>query len=469
MRYDTPFRFFAASRSSPGPTPLPYLHFRRQMPVGQGGFHVGALRRANGPFGPVPIGTSVSRFNGADYLYAYDCGSEPKRHVHREINSLRDGVPDGQLDLLVLSHFDRDHICGTPHLLRSEGFQVDTIMLPFVDMDERIIALAQAAAETGDHGGSIDSFFVNMVFDPIATLAEFRPRRIIFVRDGDDDTPLYGGGGPEFDPDFGVDLEMKTAIRRRREPLRTELIAAYPNGQRLSERVDLSTSGNMQVLAVRNMAMAVHDTAGAIDWKLTPWVRRADPAHVATFRRLVEAMFGWRPDTFAAQIMDQAIRKQMVTTKRTKLAAAYKTAFGDKNLTSLCLYSGPLRPEWTDAFAFSHKLPNSSRTKIGWLGTGDAHLRDADDIAAFERGYADDLPFVSAFTLPHHGSIANSDPAHLISDADVWIAAADPIHKWDHPAWQLQGAVAALGGQFRHVRSYSDTACDEAFLVVARG
>lgn len=468
MRFRDLYGFFTASRPSTGLIPLPYFHFRRQMPVGQGGFHVGALRLAHSPYGPVPIGSSVARFSGAGYIYAYDCGSEPKRHVHREINGLRDVVADGQLDLLVLSHFDRDHICGTPHLLRRDGFQVDTIMLPFVDMDERIIALAQAAAETEDHGGAIDSFFVNMVFDPASTLAQFRPRRIIFVRGEDDETPLDGEGGPDFTPDFRGEFEGKSAASRRDPPFRTELIAAYPEGHRRAEHVRLTASGNTEFIAIRNMALAVHDHGSSVLWKLTPWVRRANPAHIAAFRTAVEALFGWHPGTFAIQVTDQAVRKQMVTTKRTKLAAAYKIAFGDKNLTSLCLYSGPLHPERTDAHAFTHKLPSSSKTKIGWLGTGDAHLHDAADIAAFEQAYVDDLPLVSAFTLPHHGSIANSNPAQLVSDADLWIAAADPIHKWEHPAWQLQAAVAALKRQFRHVRSYPDTACEEGFLIIAR-
>lgn len=439
-----------------------FYHVRRQMPVGQGGFHVGGLRQLTAHPWVLMPGSRAARFNDAEFLYVYDCGSEPKKQVYREIDNLLACRPERQLDILVLSHFDRDHICGTPRLLRaSDGFSVDTIILPFVDMDERIIALARAVASTETFGGQIDTFFVDMVFEPTATLAAFGPRRIIFVRgDGGD-----GERGPGTAPDPGGDFDPK-AGRDRDGSVRVDLKPAYPDDpKRAFELTTLGFTNGAEVLEVRHAAAVIRDPTWLLLWKLVPWVRPAAPAAVATFKAGVEALFKWKKGTFNTRITDASVRKQMVTTKRTKLAQLYRTAFGDKNLTSLCLYSGLVTPNDFDAMAVEPMMAAHNLTKIGWLGTGDTHLVTATERAAFVKAYGPDVEHASTFVFPHHGSIANSDPNNLVSDADHWVAAADPIHDWEHPHWLLEAAVSNIKRTFHRVRAPEATGFDETFLV----
>ena len=443
--------------------PNAIVHDRRQMPVGQGGFHVGALRALtlDDLFGSR---RGVARFQAADYLYVYDCGSEPKAAVIREIKALAAARTSQRLDVLVLSHFDRDHICGTPHLLHAKtGLRVDTIVLPYINDVEQIAAFARAAAAVEDHGGEIDDFFSDLCVDPVGTLAAFGPERIILVRAEGPDGAV-DETGPKGEPDEPADGERKTRDRSRREP---DLIAKDP--ARPIDQVRLPQRRGAEVLSVRNAALRAVDPTTAIAWKLSPHVRDADPADLAKFRTEVETRMGWGPGTFAAQVARPAIRRQLVTTKRTPLAAAYREAFGDKNLTSLSLYSGPLEPETLDARCVDHDLPLHPLTKIGWLGTGDAHLRLGADIAAFKAGLGADLDLVCTFVLPHHGSIENSDPTALVSQAEQWVASADPIHNWKHPHWKLQAAVDGLGANFHHVRASEHSAFDECFHVARRG
>ena len=459
MRQDNTIHFFDPDA---GDDPRSFYHFRRQMPVGQGGFHVGGLRFLTAhPWQCLP-GHRAARFTDAEIIYVYDCGSEPKKHVYREIDNLLDSRPDRQLDILVLSHFDRDHICGTPRLLRaSDGFSVDTIILPFVDMDERIVALARAAASTEKFGGQIDTFFVDMIFEPTATLAAFRPRRIIFVRGNGDE----GERGPATAPDPDGDFDLKAA-RDRDGPIRVDLKPAYPDDpQRPLELATIGFENGSEVLEVRHAAAVIHDPTWSLLWKLVPWVRPADSAAIAAFRAGVETVFNWKRGTFDSRITDTNVRKQMVTTKRTKLAQLYRTAFSDKNLTSLCLYSGLVTPADFDALAFEPTMEAHDLTKIGWLGTGDTHLVKPAERAAFGNGYGADVDHASTFVFPHHGSINNSDPDNLVSDADHWVAAADPIHDWEHPHWSLEAAVSTMKGTFHRVRSPEATGFDETFLV----
>ncbi len=441
--------------------PCTVVHQRKQMPVGQGGFHVGALRPLSFPKDLGPLRNGDPGFQDARILYAYDCGSEPKANVIREIKSLAATVSVRHLDVLALSHFDRDHICGTPRLLaKKAGFTVDTIILPFVDDDERVIALARAAAATEDFQGRIDSFFVRMVLDPVATLSELGARRIILVRGDDDDSRFPEAAAPDTDPGFrrkGPD-EAGT-VEWRFEP---------GDPKRPLEIATTAHDARTQVMEVRNAALVASDHSGSIFWKLRPYVRAAKPAEVAAFRTAVEHLFGWKAGEFALKIKLPAVRKQMVTTKRTKLAAAYKAAFKDKNLTSLCLYSGPVEPDNLEAISVEPGLAPHDLTKIGWLGTGDAHLRDPVDIGALERAYGADIDHTTTFLFPHHGSINNTDPGRLVTDAENWVAAADPIHDWEHPHWRLRWAVSLRRMSFRHVRSPVATGFSETFLITPK-
>lgn len=438
-----------------------FAHVRRQAAAGQGGFHVGALFKTH-PAALLGPASGYSRFAGAEVLYVYDCGSEPKRHVLREIRALVATQPAGHLDILALSHFDRDHICGVPHLLDPKiGFAtVDTVLLPYVDDAERLIAMGKAAADAEAGDGRIPAFFVDMVVDPLAALSALGPRRIVLVRpeDGDDGS----GGSPPVGPD-GPRLDSGDDAQRRDRGVTWRAKAARPDRPWMFTET-LALPGR-SVIWASNVMLVGTNADGSILWKLRPYTRAAKPAEIAMFKAKVEEIFGWAVGTFGAESASTAVRRKMVTSHRTKLAAAYKAAFKDKNLTSMSLYSGPLEPASLDACCVTPSRGNHDLTKVGWMGTGDAHLKEASDRAAFKAAYAADLPLTATFVFPHHGSIENTDPAALISDADDWVAAADPIHPWEHPHWRLYPAVSTKGGQFRHVRAAPATAFEEAFLL----
>ena len=433
-----------------------FTHVRRQAPVGQGGFHIGAL--ASDTF-PACLSYGTARFVAADTLYVYDCGSEPMRHVQAEIRALVATQPARHLDVLALSHLDRDHICGTPHLLhKTKGFAgVDTVLLPYIDDAERLIAVGKAVTD----GGRIPRFFSAMAVDPITTLSGLGARRIILVRPEDDD-----GGGEAVDlapaPDGpGSDDAWQTYRGERR-------LSWRPKPARLDRPWRFETvlrTPRMQVVEASNVMLIGATDDWSIHWKLRPYTRAAKTSEIAAFKAAVEKIFGWGVGTFDLKAASPKVRRQMVTTKRTKLAKAYAQAFKDKNLTSMSLYSGPAEPDTLDAMSIEHGLGAHELTKVGWLGTGDAHLREASERKALEMGFAVDLPVTSTFVFPHHGSIENTDPDALVSEADNWVAAADPIHKWAHPHWSLQKAVSDLGATFRHVRAHKETAFDEAYVL----
>jgi hypothetical protein len=426
------------------------LHARHQYAVGQGGFHVGHVWRED-----VVKADSISDFPPEDsFSYVYDCGSEPRKYVDRAIEELVRQRRRRSLDILVLSHFDRDHMCGIPRLLhKKKGLQVDTIMLPYVDETERLIAFCQSAsASYGILAGSFfknmssaSRFFSDMVVDPAETLSRFGPRQIIFVLDDEDQPPGVEGVRP---PD--------------------------PPGGRSSRWALLGLNGGFapqtfgateRTVFVKRAVIQALDDSGC-GWRLMPYVHRARGATVDYFRFAVEILLGWKRGSFVERVKDADVRRDLVTHHRSKMSRAYLHCFCNKNLTSLCLYSGPTHPEMAGAIQIRPRLVSHECAKISWIGTGDSDLRSQDAIAAFKQKFQNELPYVSTFVLPHHGSLENSDPKNFVSAADSWVVAAEPIHKnWRHPADELVKAIAELGGQLQHVRSSPDTEFNECVAV----
>lgn len=404
------------------------LHHREQFPIGQGGFHAGhLLNQCHWEFASSGLQLSA----GPPYFsYVYDCGSEPRYRVDRAIEEFISARRQHKLNIFFLSHFDRDHMCGTPRLLDlRHGLPVDTIVVPYVDDVERLI-------DFGRHGRAkvdADGFFENMIIDPIATLNRFEPRQIILIV-GDGDVPPIGGDPTERPIGGGEGEEWKIVDRGT---------GGAARGWR---------SGHGNAVFVNDVSIDVFGTPAAGAWRLIPYVHRADAGRVLEFTRVAERLLGWRAGTFRRRVKDVAIRRELVTRHRGKMSAAYKAAFKDKNSTSLCLYSGPALPYLVEAVQIQPRLPFAPIARIGWMGTGDADLKNPASIAAFASHYRDELDYISTFMFPHHGSIHNSDPSVLISNADQWVAAAKPNHKnWKHPAKALRKAVKARGQIFRHV------------------
>jgi hypothetical protein len=420
-------------------------HVRRQLPVGQGGFHIGGLSSidpdAQAEWCQASIENQVA---AASFIYAYDCGGEPRKYVDREIGKLLTMRSTRRLDLLFLSHFDRDHICGLSRLLHPKtGFIADTIVLPYLDDVERMAAFGRAAAAAPTDPAA--SLLRDLTVDPVATLERFGPRQIIFIE-----------GGEEED---GRTLVEPIDPPRGGEDLPWALQAARP-GLPLLGRPDQSAHATI----VSDGDFAVGDGYWP-GWRLKPYVKKTSRRAVEDFILCAELLLEWPQGSFRTRMAKRSTRNFVVRRHRTKLAKAYERSFTDKNLTSLCLFSGPSEPERAGAIAITPQLGALEHTKIGWLGTGDAYLRDSASINAFTSHYYAQMRSISSFMLPHHGSIHNSDPASLVSDADNWVVSADPANpRWRHPHPLLRKAAKETG-TLRHVTKDEASGFDEAFLV----
>lgn len=423
-------------------------HHRYQLPVGQGGFHVGTLRNLGLDEAVWRSSLGDDAIPLADFMYVYDCGAIPITGVVKAVRSIVSRRVSRRLDMLFVSHFDRDHICGIPHLLHpKKGLQVDTIVMPYLDDIERIIAFGRTAATSAEPRA--ERFYRDIVVDPIGTITQFAPRQIVMIASGEEsDTDpgffeLPPTEPPHSDPD-GPPWKITVAGSPR---------IAAPSARRTPEGA----------IVVQKVEFNIADGIEG-GWLLKPNVKKAPMEDREAFCAAVEVMLKWPRGSFCKKAKIKEVRRSLVTKHRTTLSRAYAWAFGNKNETSMSLYSGPTKPE--EAGAVVYNCQKRDYARVGWLGTGDACFLDLQTVRKYQDHYSEELDWVTTFMLPHHGSEHNFDPELPVVDAELWVAAAQPKNSsWKHPAPGIVKAIKASGAKFRKVGSSPNSLLVERMVV----
>jgi metal-dependent hydrolase (beta-lactamase superfamily II) len=115
-----------------------------------------------------------------------------KKNVEAAIHNFQ--VKDDTIDLLAISHFDKDHVSGVVKLL--EENKVDTIILPYLALPIRILQAVQS-------DGEISLEYTEFILNPVAffnRIARDRIKQIVFVLPTDPDELLddeHPGKDPE--------------------------------------------------------------------------------------------------------------------------------------------------------------------------------------------------------------------------------------------------------------------------------
>jgi hypothetical protein len=420
---------------SRGETDCILSHHRYQLPVGQGGFHVGTLEKLDQDKDAWRESLSGDAITSADFLYVYDCGSIPRKGVDDAVRSIVKRRPCQSLNMLFVSHFDRDHICGIPTLLcKNVGLSVDTIIMPYLDHVDRIIAFARCADEFSDDKS--EKFFRDIVVDPVERMRRFKPKEIILIM------PLDEDSAPT--PD---EPSARTRLDPTRFSISMEVARSASIGATLKQNWD--SHGNSDING---------------KWLLKTFVKRATKRDREAFCGAVEYTLGWPRGHFYKKVQAKAERRRLVTERREALSHAYAWAFGNKNETSLSLYSGPTEPH--KAGAVSKDLCDFHTARVGWLGTGDAGLKEKRAIEDFKNHFQDELDWVTTFMLPHHGSAHNYDPSISVVNAELFVAAAYPNNpKWKHPAAEIVKAIKASGANFQQVGLCPKTRLEEKMVL----
>ena len=388
-------------------------------PVGQGLFSSGAL---------------LGDFPHQRFHWIYDCGTDSGNQILTEaidrlVISLSRRGPKPLINLLAISHFDRDHINGLTALLPK--FAVEALLLPYMPLWQRLTA---AAAEGIGAEEPLFAFFIN----PVAYVAGIdggEVGRIILVPpSGDGESPPDGGeGAPPLGPD---DSSWQ---------LQADVAKPSDDDQQIDDRAFRGQAGaSLPEIQFMKLGSTLRVTGA---WEFVPY-------NDATIAFKANDLFR----TLIATLQQDLINSPSPAGRAEALKEikdTYTSTFGSgarpRNEISLFLYGGPLRtwqapePVWCSPYPVSQSYPDwpwfemrnrSGIKKVTILYTGDGYL----DKAFRAQRLADYLRpsrvrRIGTLQVMHHGSKENWYPgvaAYL--DPHLSVFSSDPTRaKPGHP------------------------------------
>lgn len=143
-------------------------HFRFNK-AGQGCFYTGRLKQVDGK---------------RAFSMVYDCGTHStKKYIREEINDFKEILSKdyaNTLNLLVVSHFDDDHVNELKYLLKDLN-RINYIFLPYLTPAERL------AVYLSDSNKSTNADFQNFITNPVSFLIGLNDNidKIVFVKGGE--------------------------------------------------------------------------------------------------------------------------------------------------------------------------------------------------------------------------------------------------------------------------------------------
>lgn len=197
---------------------------------------------------------------------------------------------------------------------------------------------------------------------------------------------------------------------------------------------------------------------GTLPWVLVTHVDSAIQAASTLFIRELAKRMKLKPAQLMQELPNSSFVLDLVTNQRMILADSYVAATGQRNLnlTSLSLYSGPDQAWDTDQWPYADMSYGRGEvqwmwrywtwpypSRVGWLGTGDALLKQKLRRERFLNHFKRYAGYVSTFALPHHGSTHNFHE-HLITQLKPYlcVAPADVYGRWAHPGDDVVAAVS---------------------------
>lgn len=385
-------------------------------PVGQGLFSSGRLE---------------AKFKNSDkkfFDWVYDCGTVSnqkflKNSIEEYKKSFRsssnaDSNIKPKIDLVVISHFDKDHISGLVELLNT--FSIQTLLLPYMPLWQRLII---AFNEDIDSTHEMFKFFINPV-QYIFNNSNEDVTEILFVRPRDEGRPdsknqENSNGSSDADhsliintnrPDIDDDEEKKFLTDNKKK------IRVYYSGR------------TIKILGF---------------WEFIPY----NDANVC----FSNSARTW--DDFKEMVNKHrdALLQSPSEIELNNIKNIYDQQFGSdsksRNIISLFLYAGPrlARPTvWHCNRCYFHSQNLLSRVyeyihlfmRAGVLYTGDGYLNEPVKLNKLLACIGkQSIKKICCLQVMHHGSSANwHEGIAKTLEPDISVFCSDPSHlKYKHP------------------------------------
>lgn len=392
---------------------------RTQWAVGQGFFHSGEVR-----------------YSENEVMYVYDCGSLNDGALNREIDRFIDRYRGRRIDMLFVSHYHHDHVSGLPRLLKEVGAR--SVVIPVIPAIERLIAVGSTIPES-----AIGTWSVDFAADPVNAL-----------RDIDPNLEIIQVPPPADDED--------TEANNDDEPPARDTGADATGG-----------FGSLEDVELRTGATSVFEGTDSTGAAVPLWQWKAYTTKLARKRRtkLVERLahhLGLDVSGFEMILFDAGAFRRFVELHHKGVADAFASVFGDVNLSSLLVYSGPVL-ERMSRFRGRIRIGGGRAIGIwgqlpGWLGTGDQKMgrRRCDEVA---RAFRAELDRIGVLTLPHHGARSSYHPRLLEMFGEqkpVYVVSAGVHSQYGHPHREVLMNVSSQGGSIVIVNDGEASRAQEA-------
>lgn len=328
-------------------------------PVGQGCFYTGIIETRD-----------MQRFN-----FVYDCGSNTKGCFLQNCIDKHKKQIRNHIDLLIISHFDEDHINGVLFLLKSNPVvYCRRLIIPYYSIIERVYICATI--------GNLKQEYLELLKDPIAYFSTFNNiGEIIVVGTEESFRGIVNSGadsGPVFPLFENMDQDGNILFNDYSGADRTPVKQVKP--------------GNYKSTAnVRYFVLPYHMVIAEDIWQFTFYLQMGSLKEVVLpdkFKRLLSRANDY-PELFKPENLKE-------------LKGIYRS-FGKKmNNTSLVLlHKATDNKEGVWALNENNQL---FYNRVATLLTGDIELDKEQKVEELFNYYGGMINLVNWFQVPHHGS-----------------------------------------------------------------
>lgn len=385
-------------------------------PVGQGLFSSGRLR------------VKSNDRNNKFFHWVYDCGTmSNQKFLKNSIKQYKKSFETKPIiDLVVISHFDKDHISGLVELLKT--FSIKTLLLPYMPLWQRLII---AFDERIDSADEMFQFFINPV-QYISAIPGENVIEILFVRPGDND-------GPDSQNQVDSNVPPKDGTNLIINTIRSDIDESSLRDS--NNKIKVKYSGKkITILKI---------------WEFIPY----NNANVCFSK---SASSTWDAFKNNVALYQDALLQLPDKTALDNIKKLYDDQFGSdsesRNIISLFLYAGypssqPTKSDYTHSEVYSqeenllsriythihyrHMCTDSNRPmRAGVLYTGDGYLDTPDKLEDLRSNIgASRIKEIYCLQVMHHGSSANWY-AGIAKELEPYISVfcSDPSHrKYKHP------------------------------------
>lgn len=397
-------------------------------------------------FHNVGQGLFYSGIIGRSFNFVYDCGSLNEGYLKKSIKQYKTNNLKGKvLDLLIISHFHKDHINGVEELLK--GVKVHTVVIPYMPFVERLLLWVA------------NKFVLSeIILNPVQYFVSKGAKRIIII-----------GGKGDLGPNSGsaryIDPEPPSIFRHPDREVVLEFVEEIPGLS--ADDLDLSALPVNDELKKRVLTeYQIEDLSSQVDlltcshlgyvtlkknWLFRFYNKSMDGKLLKQFKTSIEKKLGIR-------LSEGYKLKEKIGdfSNLNAIRECYEDVFGSNKLnnTSLVVFHSPINYHSMDA-EFKHIGRDSivgfhrpkylqyytdkciERNLLGQMITGDISLRNTQtELKPFLEHYRAYKDYVRICLIPHHGSKNNWNTSltSKLSNCSYWVASAGFSNKYGHPS-----------------------------------